>query len=73
MVITIIGELQMKNTEIKIKLNEKDFKRAVAVADIMVISVDELTENALKSFLYTVKAYLEGIEEHVLPQQIMYE
>jgi len=63
----------MSDRVITIKLDEKSYKKAVAVANIMGITREELTKKALGSFLYTVKDYLTNIEEHVFPEQIMFD
>ncbi len=63
----------MKEQEINIKISNDNYKRIEAVANIMGISVETLTEQSLESFLYTVKDYLTHIDEHVFPQQIMFE
>ena len=63
----------MKEQEIKIKLSTDNYKRTEAVADLMGISVETLTEQSLESFLYTVKDHLNHIDQHVFPQQIMFE
>ena len=62
----------MKNNEITIGLNDENLKRVKALADTMGITIEELTEKALASFLYTVDDYLQNINEQVFPQ-IMFE
>ena len=63
----------MKEQEIKIKISTDNYKRTEAVANIMGRSVESLTEEALESFLYTVKDYLTHIDQHVFPRQIFFE
>ena len=62
----------MKNNEITICLNDENLKRVEALADTMGITIEELTEKALGSFLYTVNDYLQNINEQVFPQ-IMFD
>jgi len=63
----------MKEQEIIIKISTENYKRTEAVANLMGRSVENLTEDALESFLYTVKDYLNHIDEHVFPRQIFFD
>ncbi len=63
----------MQNQKISINISKNNYMSIEAIANIMEISVEKLTMEALESFLYTVKEHLRGIDEHVFPQQIMFE
>ena len=63
----------MNKNDITIRIDNSKLKRTEAVANIMGISAEKLTEEALDSFLYTVREHLRGIEEHAFPQQIMFD
>jgi len=62
----------MGNNKITININDDNFQRTKAMADLIGMTPEELTEKALGSFIFTINDYLKNLNEHVFPQ-IMFD